>query len=264
MQIVKDRMFTSGPQDFTSRIGEVDDRMASLNSRAKETKRKCVDEAAVTWNMPAFPDGKQFNMKFSCQENLNDNSRIYFGKSGDWAYIAEIQNSAGSSSPTMAVLSKIKLDSTELEIWTVTSASSTLSVWFHIQATRSNTTSVVRELQVSFATNEVGNSGIGCGVRLATKSDQIFADGKFSDGGGAACSAEPSRDVCASGTTLDCVTASTCNNTAACTAAGLNASAFTVATLTDTLAGTFASTAASLCANYGNIPTLTGFNEEAD
>ena len=141
------------------------------------------------------------------------------------------------------------------------SASATVSSWCHIKADRSNNGTVTRELQVSFASNEVGTTGVGCGMRLMGKSDKIFTNGKYHDGSQSrACSTEPTRSSCADGTSLTCY--GLCNATAQCTSAGLTTAAFTVASMTDTDASNFAGTAKTLCNTYGNIPTLTSFNAQ--
>lgn len=262
MEIIKSRFFKgSGPQDFTNRLGKVDERMRSLNTRALDSKRACLSAAPTLWNPPAFPGGLQFPLHFQCQEILNSNSRLYFGVNANWAYIAELQNGPNPL-PTMAVLAKIKKDSSLVEIWQISSISATESAWYHIKAEKTDNGTVTKQLEVSFATNEVGTSSVGCGMRLMSKSNKIFAHGKYHDGSqNRACSTEPIRSTCADGTTLACY--GLCNVTAQCTNAGLKTSTFTVASMADSDASSFSSTAKNLCNKYGDIPALTDFNAQA-
>jgi hypothetical protein len=60
-----------------------------------------------------------------------------------------------------AVLGRINDNATDVHVWVITSMSSTVSSYFEIKANTDTAT-----LEVSFATNEQGTTGIGCGIQL--------------------------------------------------------------------------------------------------
>jgi hypothetical protein len=62
-QVIASRMFSSGPTDFTSRLGKVDEQMQALIRRnAEGGGRKCVGEATTAWSPSSLPGGASFPM----------------------------------------------------------------------------------------------------------------------------------------------------------------------------------------------------------
>eukprot|EP00499_Haloplacidia_sp_CaronLabIsolate_P014347 CAMPEP_0196781182 /NCGR_PEP_ID=MMETSP1104-20130614/9185_1 /TAXON_ID=33652 /ORGANISM="Cafeteria sp., Strain Caron Lab Isolate" /LENGTH=358 /DNA_ID=CAMNT_0042151403 /DNA_START=16 /DNA_END=1092 /DNA_ORIENTATION=- len=259
MDTIKERLFSPGPTDFTNRLGMVDDRMAELNKRHKESERKCVNEATVTWKPPTFPGAASFSLKFSCSETMGPDSglTVYFGKDTSHAYIAELQDPPPSAStsenppPTMAVLASITLDGDMVETWQIVSDAPNVSSWMHIVANRT-----ADMLEVSVAGQGQG-LGLGCGVRLRSVGDLVYSTGEYADQNmppGHVCQQTgPVENVCVSGIDLSNQTLSHCSS--------VNQFAH-VASMTKTMldTGDFAATALAMIRNPG-IPPLTNFNE---
>ena len=259
IEIVKERLFSSGgPTDFIGRLNTVDERMQALIRRNAETAtgRKCVGEAPQAW-APTFTGislATTPTYHFSCEEDMNEGSsgglRVYFGIKSNVSYIAEIQqdSSGGFNGAILAHTSADAVGSTSVldtHIVQITSMDASTSGWLEIYANPGGD-----QLEVAFATNEQGTTGIGCGVRLKRVGARIFVEGKFADSN---CPSTASTAVCVDADSLAEVAASEC--TAISTFER-------VTTLDDAAAAAGASSAYSLVQNYGDLPamSLTGFN----
>ena len=98
--VIKERLFSGGPTDFTDRLSEIDERMQSLIRRNGETEagRKCVSEGTIEWNPDQLPGDASFPMRFSCSEDMGA-LQLYFGQDAEsgTSYVAEIQQGDGDS-----------------------------------------------------------------------------------------------------------------------------------------------------------------------
>jgi hypothetical protein len=124
---MKDRLFSPGPADFMYRLNSVDSRLDSL----ADAIIACADTPTSTYNPPTtLATGFSFPMELACVQTVDATSlgvsdfKVYFGKSGGYWYIAEIQTNASfesndSEPPTMAVLSKIDENGEEMEVFQI-------------------------------------------------------------------------------------------------------------------------------------------------
>ena len=253
LEEIKSRLFSGGPTDFLDRLGKVDERMKSLMRRSSETSRgrKCMAEDAKKWSAPEFPGGAgKFDMWLQCQEDLKEGSYIFFGRKEKYWYLAEVQESTGDEF-NGAVLAKISDTSSEVHIWQITSMSATVSGWLEITADNAGETSI---LQLSFATNEVGTTGIGCGVQMISSEGKILLKGELADrscGNGL----NWQGSYCGDAVTL-------ANMTAPGSCDGL---VLSTRVLNSGVAAAFAATAATFPASTAGMKDLglTGFNVDA-
>ena len=250
---LKSRLFSEGPSDFRGRLGQVDERIEGLARRASETSRgrKCMGEDAKQWSAPEFPGGAgKFDMWFQCQEELREDSYIFFGRREDNWYLAEVQKGTDSTF-NGAVLAKISDNSSNVHVWQISSLSATVSSWLEITADREGE---AWTLQLSFASNEIGNTGIGCGIRMGSSVGEILVVGELADrncGNGLNWEGSYCGD-----------TATLANKTAAGSCAGL---VLGTRALTSGDAATFAETAANLPMTTAGMTDLglTSFNIDA-
>jgi hypothetical protein len=173
IQIIKSRLFSDGgPTDFIGRLGSVDERMQSLVARNADTPggRTCVGEAAQSWSLDTTGISLTTLVPyyFSCEEDMGAASglKVYFGVESNVSYIAEIQQSTdgGLNGAILARTTADAVGSTtvlDTHILQITSIDSAVSSWMEIYADPGGD-----ELELSFATNEQGTTGIGCGARL--------------------------------------------------------------------------------------------------
>lgn len=273
IQMIKARMFPSpsgGPQDFRYRLGKVDDRMQELNTRSIGGARKCVNESTKAWSPPTLPGYQDFTMHFSCAEKMNQEKgasntadlRVYFGIKDSFAYIAEIQDPGAKGNGLIgAVLAKIKTDSSQVHVWTIGLTNDRKKVsLFEIQAKRDvlpTNDTVVRELEVAFASTEEGTSSFGCGVHLQSKSGSIRVNGTFADRDCAKESKPTSQggsmsSACFNGASLS-------SSSEGCSS--LNTPSFI---MSHADCASYVQSAATLVSTFGNLDSLglTGFNEK--
>ena len=253
VDIIKERFYSvSGPSSITNRPEKVDDRMKSLSNRNAETPggRRCVGETAQLWTPDLAPVATGSAYYLSCEEDMGA-LKLFFGLVNNMSYIVEIQNSATGLNG--AVHSRTVADSNDptvakaTHIWTIGSlySDADYSSWQEIYAEPNS-----NMIEVSFATNEQGNTGIGCGVNLKSSAEYVYVEGKFADGN---CGAVDVTKECADATTLTSVDLSLCSS--------INAFEH-VTSLTAATAASGAPTAASLVNTYGGLPSLglTNFN----
>jgi hypothetical protein len=114
-------------------------------------------------------------MYFSCIEQLNSDSTIYFGSKDGQHYLAEVQK---NQVPTMTVLAKIDSAGTKTDVWQIivdtTVNPKTVSV-IHIRADQSTNTN-----HIIVAATSTG-LGVGCGVKMSTTSTALWVYGSPSD-----------------------------------------------------------------------------------
>lgn len=167
IQVIKQRLFSSGPTDFTGRIGLIDGRFSELSQRASRSPRKCLTEVPQQW-LPAggaLPGGLVFPMWLQCSEAVSSSLTLLFGIGpNNVVYVAELQTTSGNG-PTMAVLARSPMNGTQVEVVQIILDVSTGGTiggmsWFFISANNAT-----RDLQLSVASNRAG-TGVGCGVRM--------------------------------------------------------------------------------------------------
>lgn len=246
---------------LTYRVYMVDERMESLEARALESARKCIDETPKSWTPAmAFPDNREFPMWFQCEEVLNNESKMFFGIKDGIAYVAEIQDYSQSSesAPSMAVLAEVAQDESLTRIWEIHTVYDgtmpTSSFWKEIVATKTLDAEgavTASQLEVSIATTASGDSGIGCGIRLKADLTNVWSRGEFSDMN---CGTTI-EDICLDSVNLNEVADSECNHL----------TTFDVADMTQTnlLANSFDQHAYDLITSY-TMPSLTDFNTDAN
>ena len=194
---MKDRLFSPGPIDFMYRLNSVDSRLDSLASAIIA----CADTPTSTYIPPAsLATGFSFPMELACVQTVDATSlgvsdfKVYFGKSGGYWYIAEIQTNASfesndSNPPTMAVLSKIDESGEEMEVFQISVEKSSVDNLYYASVTHilANKTLGIFELSSASSanythTNSPGANftGLGCGIQMKTDGTYVYGDGIFS------------------------------------------------------------------------------------
>jgi len=275
IQLIKNRMFTSGsgPLVFKERLKSVDDRMFSLNNRSVGgTPRQCWNETAKAWSPPSLPGGQTFTMYFNCYDKATGTSgsdlRMYFGKKDDFFYVAEIQDQGTSTAGNIAVLAKVKNDSSDVHVWQIMVTTDRTKVdLMEIKAKRdacSGACSAIdvgnlpKELEVAFASSQTGNSDLACGIRLMSKGSSILANGIFADRD---CTAASAAKTSGGSQSSACFTAANLGTSGA-DCSGFSQSLYA---MKDTEAAAYATNAATLISTHGNIESslsLTSFMTE--
>lgn len=201
----------NGPSPIT-RLAKIDERMASLNSRAEESPRKCMENGASAWELPAaLPTGESFPMFFQCQETLNAESTLAFGLHEGEFYLIE-QTGQSSGDEAITVLVKAKEDGSVVDTWTIAyqanghgEGTGPVLSYMHIKATDGT------GIEVTTAGNAFGYI-LSCGIHLKSNNDHVYVAGSLT--WGSACSEATTTCYEASGMTEQDV--------ATCSGANLN------------------------------------------
>jgi hypothetical protein len=190
---LKDRLFSPGPTDFMYRLKMVDERLASLGDAIKE----CEDATTSTYTPPAVATGFNFPMQLSCKQVVDAASlgvndfKVYFGKSGGYWYVAELQTntdfeSSDAEPPTMGVLSKVSEAGDEMEVYQISVEKKTGVYYSTVTQIKANKTTGVFELASASSADTsqtispgANYSGVGCGVSMNTDGVNVYATGSF-------------------------------------------------------------------------------------
>merc|ERR1711998_603910 len=148
-------------------------------------------------------------------------------------------------------------DSSDVHIWQVTVGHSgaQTSGFYEIQAIK-NPDDATEELEVSFASNEEGTTGIGCGVRMRSGGDNIYTKGVFADRD---CSQYYQSSFCATSSNLSPVESG--SGAPPLAAMCESSTPWATSDLTASIASTFYPSASSMLSTWGGIPALRDFNE---
>lgn len=190
---LKSRLFSPGPTDFMFRLKMVDDRLDSLGDAIRE----CENSATSTYTPPIVATGFNFPMQFSCKQTVDATAlgvssfEVYFGNSGGYWYVAELQTNSGFESsdaepPTMGVLSKISEAGDEMEVYQISVEKSSGVYYSTVTQIKANTTTGVFELASASSADSTQTispganySGLGCGVSMKTDGSYVYATGSF-------------------------------------------------------------------------------------
>lgn len=187
-----------GPME---RLGKVDERMAELDSRSKESERACLSETATDYNYgTTMPGSATFTMKFQCQEELSSpdttSQQMGFGLADDLLYLEEHSKSTDGGGILVFAQGSTKENSSE--IWdirysaanTATNSSDTANVaLLHIKG--GDTSGA--EFTVSGSVS--GTGSFWCGVHVKSNSSYIYVEGKFPQGTNG-CDTVESKTLC--------------------------------------------------------------------
>jgi hypothetical protein len=205
---MKDRLFSPGPTDFMYRLNSVDSRLDSL----ADAIIACADTPTSTYNPPTtLATGFSFPMELACVQTVDATSmgvsdfKVYFGKSGGYWYIAEIQTNASfesndSEPPTMAVLSKIDENGEEMEVFQISVEKSSADNLYYASVTHILANKTLGIFEISSAssadsthTNSPGANftGLGCGIQMKTNGTYVYGSGIFSQMNVCPASASP-------------------------------------------------------------------------
>ena len=209
---LKNRLFSPGPTDFMYRLKMVDERLASL----ADAITQCEGTATQSVTPPAVATGFNFPMEFACKQTVDATSqgvsdfKVYFGKSGGFWYIAELQTNSGfeasdAEPPTMGVLSKIAESGENMEVFQISVEKKTGTYYSTVTHIKADKTLGVFELSSASSADSTQTispganfSGLGCGVSMKTDGSYVYAEGIFSQ----ASSCPASATVCAEAAAL--------------------------------------------------------------
>jgi hypothetical protein len=150
-------------------------------------------------------------MELACVQSVDATSmgvsdfKVYFGKSGGYWYIAEIQTNASfesndSEPPTMAVLSKIDENGEEMEVFQISVEKSSADNLYYASVTHILANKTLGIFEISSAssadsthTNSPGANftGLGCGIQMKTNGTYVYGSGIFSQMNVCPASASP-------------------------------------------------------------------------
>ena len=178
--LVKEKMFLSGPADFSYRLKTVDNRLQELKKRALESSKVCLTSTPVLYK-PNLPNNESFPLYLSCKDQISDKLTVYFGKMNSTWYLAMFQIT-DIISPTIAVLASIDSDGSKVDTWQIMVDESTTpfsASVLHIKADKSfNTISVITASSITQVQgNQLASTGIGCGVQLSSTSEALWIFG---------------------------------------------------------------------------------------
>ena len=116
---------TNGFVGPLERLALIDGRMAELNSRSEDSKRKCLGEDTVAYDVGGtLPGSMTFAQKYNCQEELGapegqgiKNQKMAFGIADDLLYLNEHRYDDDGSA--IVVLVQAATAGTSTEIWDV-------------------------------------------------------------------------------------------------------------------------------------------------
>jgi len=209
---LKDRLFSPGPTDFMYRLKMVDDRLESL----ADAIIRCEGTPTQSVTPPTVATGFNFLMEFACKQTVDAASqgvsdfKVYFGNSGGYWYIAELQTntdfeSSDAEPPTMGVLSKIAESGENMEVFQISVEKKTGTYYSTVTHIKADKTLGVFELSSASSADLTQTispganfSGLGCGVSMKTVDNHVYASGIFSQ----ASSCPASATVCADAATL--------------------------------------------------------------
>lgn len=175
--VAKSRMFQAGPLVYSTRLGSVDERLQEFKTRALESPKVCLSKTALKFE-PSLPNNEAFPMYFSCKEEMSSSLSVYFGKSDNKYYVAELQKSSGSNIPSIAVLASVDSEGNKVDVWQIIldeSTSPKSASVSHIRADRTENT-----ISVITAASSTG-TGVGCGMKLSSTSSALWLYGYPSD-----------------------------------------------------------------------------------
>jgi len=209
---LKDRIFSPGPTDFMYRLKMVDERLDSL----ADAITQCEGTATQSVTPPAVATGFSFPMELACVQTVDAASlgvsdfKVYFGKSGGYWYVAELQTNAGFETsdgepPTMGVLSKINETGADMEVFQISVEKKSGSYYSSVTQIKADQTNGVFELSSASSADQTQTispganfTGVGCGVSMKTNGTNVYASGSF----GQMTSCPATATVCADAATL--------------------------------------------------------------
>lgn len=209
---VQERFFKPGPSDFRNRLTKVDSRVTEL---ASSVPASCLVSASNNYTaLSTAPTGNtsfSFPMTFSCYRVISTSLRVYFGRDTTHTYLAEVQNSTSNEPPTIAVLAKINLAGTDLEVHQISRDTASTYSWVHIKANTATQTFEISngsDLTTSSGAN-ANYTGVGCGVQMKTSSTLAYASGSF----GQAASCPTATVSCSNATGTTFTDSTSCSGT---------------------------------------------------
>ena len=172
-----------GPSPI-NRLKTIDARMGSLNSRAEDSPRACLEEAARAYDLPtAMPTAETFPMSFQCLEVLSAESTMAFGKEGDYFYLAE--QTGSTEDELINVFAKVHMDGSTTEVWdigyqkTITDNSGETGPRFSAMHAIGNDTNGVEVTTAGTTTSY----DLACGIHLKSNTSYIYVSGQLAYGG---------------------------------------------------------------------------------
>ncbi|MFK7826063.1 MAG: hypothetical protein AB8G05_18065 [Oligoflexales bacterium] len=203
---------TNGGPSPIARLKSVDERMTSLDARAQDSARACLEDSASEYTIAAaMPSGESITYKFQCNEKLNETAELAFGLDDTNFYL--IDKTGSSTEEGIYVAANALKDGTSVDVWTVGyqanptdhGASGPSANVMHVKG--SDTSGI----EVTTA-GTLGGYSLSCGVHFRSNETYIYIEGQLSIGGS-----------CTTNATY-CMDASTLVSTdiANCTGAGLN------------------------------------------
>ena len=251
MAQIKDYLYPTG--DAVSpikRMRSIDERMASLERRALDGPRACMENASTEWTLPAaIPSGESYPMYLQCQEMLNATAYLAFGSNAGMFYLVEQLGTSADEGNT--VLAQVRSDGTQANSWTFGyqanpsgfSTGPTLSM-MHVKAANDN------GVEVTTAGTSTASYELSCGVHIKSNDDYVYVSGQLSLGGN-----------CTTASTY-CFVASSLAETALSDCTGASLDVFELTTLTQAMADDALASGDILQIFDTKVSGYTDFNKE--
>jgi|JI10StandDraft_1071094.scaffolds.fasta_scaffold183552_3 hypothetical protein len=177
----QDRFFSAGPTNILTILGNLDSRLAEIETRASESvdSGACLDNTPTEVSISVY--GETFNLQLQCYDDLSGDGLLAFGKKGDTWYLYEKVGAV----VTAASATTLPDDKVSVEIYGGVGLSngtewSNMSYGgYHLIANNADLT-----LEMT-----AGGIGFGfCGVHLKSDGTNVYLNGS-EDGVGFGCQA---------------------------------------------------------------------------
>lgn len=212
LSAVKGYLYPSGdgPSPI-NRLAKIDQEMASLENRAKESKRKCQDASPVAWELPAaLPTSESMTINLQCQEVRSSELTMAFGTQGDTFSLVQQQGS--TEDEAIVILNNTAIDGSSTEVWEFnyqanpsygpgTGLSGPLFSATHIKGNDAS------GIEVTHAGNKAGYD-LACGIHLKSNEVNLYVKGALNVGG--VCN--EIAEYCYNAVTLEEVALSACED----------------------------------------------------
>ena len=181
---------TGGGPSPIIRLQRVDERMTSLDARAQDSARACLEDAVSDYTVPAeLPTGETITYKFQCNEELNETAELAFGLDETNFYL--IDKNGASTEEGIYVAANALKDGSSVDVWTIGyqanpadhGASGPSANVMHVKG------SDAAGIEVTTA-GTLGGYALSCGVHFRSNKTYIFIKGQLSIGG--SCTTESS------------------------------------------------------------------------
>lgn len=168
----------------SNRLKKIDERMSSLNQRAEDSARKCLENGAVAWSLPAsLPTGEAFESFFQCQETLSNTSSLAFGTQGENFYLTE--QTGSSEEEAIIVYARANSDGSSIDTWEIAYQANASDHGSGSSGARLTYTHIIGADGSGVEVTTVGTGTsypLACGIHLKSDDNFVYVVGSYAQG----------------------------------------------------------------------------------